>query len=77
MATRKSQIKPVKEMPQRSGQTTGSCAGAVCFLPHKGGLSQASQQQSQALLFADFLKPQNGPFQTGIGGETHPTAPST
>lgn len=77
IATRKSQIKPSEEMPQLSGQTAHSCVGAGCFLPHKGGLSQASTQQSQALLFANFLKPQNGPFQTGTGGEAHPTAPST
>lgn len=32
----------------------------------------SSQQQSQALLFVDFLKPQNGPFRTGTGEETHP-----
>lgn len=46
-ATRKLQIKPGEEMTQLSGQTTCSCVRAGCFPPHKDGLSQASQQQSQ------------------------------
>lgn len=70
MATRKSQIKPGEEMTQVSGHSTCSCVGAGCFLPSpETWVITGSQQQSQALLFADFLKPQNGPSQTGTGGE--------